>query len=82
MFWAFWGSFFDRVQGVPSGLGLGLVDFNFDCSTVCPTLPRLVGIWQKWLGSWAKWWNTQIKVNQTQAYDQMGKSVTIDSDHV
>ena len=36
LFWAFWGSFFDRVQGVPSGLGLGLVDFNFDCSTVCP----------------------------------------------
>ena len=38
---------------------------------VFPTLPRLVGIWQKWLGSWAKWLNPQSKVNQTKVYDQM-----------
>ena len=42
------------VQGVPSGRRQGLVDLEFDCSTVCPTLPWLVGIWQKWLGRWAK----------------------------
>ena len=29
---------------------LGWVDLNFDCSTVCPILPGLVGIWQKRLG--------------------------------
>ena len=34
------------VQVVPSGRRLGLVDLEFDCSTVCPTLPGLVGIGQ------------------------------------
>ena len=34
----------DFVQGVPSGRRIGFVDLEFDCSTVCPTLPRLVGI--------------------------------------
>ena len=63
------------LQGVPSGQRLGLVDFEFDCSTVSPTLPRLVGIWQKWLGKWEEWRNTQIKINQTQVYDQIGHPV-------
>ena len=35
---------------------------DFECSTVCPTLPGLMGIWQKQLGSWARWWNTELKV--------------------
>ena len=56
---------------------LVLVDLAFYCSTACLTLPQLVGICQKLLGSWAKWWNTQIKVNQTQVYDQMGHPVMI-----
>ena len=67
------------LQGVPSGDRLGFIDSNFDCSTVCPTVPRLVGIWQKWHGSWAKWWNTQMKVNQTQVYDQMKHPVLVTS---
>ena len=54
------------IQGVISGRKLGLVDLEFDCSTVCSTLPRLEEIWQKRLGSWAKWWNPGIKFNQTQ----------------
>ena len=36
---------------------LGWVVMDFDCSTVCPILLGLVGIWQKWLSSWARWWN-------------------------
>ena len=51
------------LQGVPSARGLGLVDLNFEYSTVCPILPRLMAIWQKRLGRWARRWNTQIKVN-------------------
>ena len=35
------------IQGVPSGRRLGLVDLEFDCSTAAPTLPKVVGIWQK-----------------------------------
>ena len=31
------------------------VDLNFGCFTVCPILPGLMGIWQKWLDSWARW---------------------------
>ena len=39
------------LQGVPSARGLGWVDLNFECSTVCPILPMLMGIRQKQLGS-------------------------------
>ena len=39
------------------------VELSFVCSTVCPILPGLLGIWQKRLGRWARRWNTQIKVN-------------------
>ena len=53
------------IECFPSARGLGWVDFNFECSTVCLILPGLMGIWQKRLGSWAKWWNAQIKVNPT-----------------
>ena len=60
------------LQGVPSARGLGWVDLDFEYSTVCPILPGLMGIWQKWQGSWARWWNTQIKVNPTQVHEQMG----------
>ena len=31
--------------------GLGWVDFDFYCYTVCPILLGLTGIWQKHLGS-------------------------------
>ena len=55
-----------HIQGVPSELRLGFVDLDFECSTVCPTLPGLMGIWQKRLGSWERWWDTEIKVNPTQ----------------
>ena len=41
---------------------LGWVDLDFECSTVCPILLRLMGIWQKR----ARRWNTQIKINQIQ----------------
>ena len=34
-----------------------------------------MGIWQKRLGSWASWWNTEIKVNPTQVYEDMGHPV-------
>ena len=57
-----------EVQGVPSELRLGFVDLNIECSTVCPTLLGLMGIWQKRLGSWARWWNTEMKGNPTQVY--------------
>ena len=34
-------------KGVPCARGLaGWVDLNFECSTVCPILPGLMGIWQ------------------------------------
>ena len=65
------------LQGVPSGRRLGLVDLEFDYSTVCPTLLQVVGVWQKGLGTRSKWWSTLIIVNQTQVYDQMGHSVVI-----
>ena len=38
------------------------------CVTVCPILPWLMGIWQKRL-------ETQMKVNPTQAHEQMGHPV-------
>ena len=40
---------FYSVQGVPSELRLGFVDLDFKCSTVCPTMLGLMGIWQKQL---------------------------------
>ena len=67
--------FHTYVQGDSSGCGLGRDDWNSECSTACPILPRLVGIWQKWLGRWAGRWNTQIKVNPTQIHEQMGHPV-------
>ena len=51
------------------------VEMDFECSTVCPILPGLMGIWQKGLGSYAIWWNTEIKVSPTQVYEQMGHPV-------
>ena len=50
-------------------------DLDFECSTVCPTLLGLMGIWQKRLGSWARWGNTEIQVNPTQVYEDMGRPV-------
>ena len=38
---------FITVQGVQYARVLSWVDLNFECSTVCPILPGLVGIWQK-----------------------------------
>ena len=35
----------------------------------------LMGIWQKRLGSWASWWKTEIKVNPTQVYEDMGRPI-------
>ena len=64
-----------HAQGVPCPRKLGFVDLNFECSTVCPTLLGLLGIWQKRLGSWARWWNREIKVNPTQVYEDMGRPV-------
>ena len=58
-------------QGVPSAGGLGFVDLDLEFSTVCPFPPRLMGIWQKRLGSCTRLWNTQIKVNPTQVHDHM-----------
>ena len=56
------------IQGVPFARGLGCVDFNFDCSTVCPILLGLMGIWLKQL-------ETKIKVNTTQIHEQIGHPV-------
>ena len=42
---------------------LGWVDLDFQCSTICLILPRLMGIWQKRLGSRAGWRNNS---NQSQ----------------
>ena len=53
------------------GEDLGWVDFDFSCSTICPILLGLLGIWQNRLGSWARLWNTQIKVNPTKVLGQM-----------
>ena len=56
-------------------LVVGCVNLNFECSTVCPILPGLMGIWQKRLGRWARLWNTQIKVNQTQVHKHVNHPV-------
>ena len=65
------------LQGVPSARGMGRLDLNFDCSIVCPILPWMMGICQKWLGSWARWWNTQIKFNQTHVRVCTGRRSTL-----
>ena len=46
---------------------VGWVDLNFKCSTVCPILSGLMGIWQKWLGRWvtAKSKSTQPRSKST-----------------
>ena len=72
-----------NVKGVPSARGLGLLDLDFEHSTVSPILLRLMGIWQKRLGNWARWWNTerpislrngpQITINHI--HEQMGQLV-------
>ena len=62
-----------KLQGVPCARRLGFVDLDFKCSTVCPTLLGLMEIWQMQLCSWARWWNTEIKFNPTQVYQNMGR---------
>ena len=59
------------LQWQPCPRRLRFVDLDFECSTVCPILPGLMGIWQKRLGSWARWWNIEIKVNPTTVYEDM-----------
>ena len=61
-----------KVQGVPCARRLGCVDFDFECSTACPTLLGLLGIWQKWLGKMVEHRNN---VNPTQVYEHMGRPV-------
>ena len=70
-----------NVQGVPSVHGMGWVDWNFECSTVYPILPGLMGIWQKWRGSWARWWNIRINVIPTQVNEQMEHPVLVEQRH-
>ena len=54
---------------------LSWVDLYFECFTVCPNLPGLMGIRQKGLAMCARWWNTEIQVISTQVRDQMGHPV-------
>ena len=42
------------LQGVPIARGLDWVDLDFECSTVCPILLGLMGVWQKRLCIWAR----------------------------
>ena len=53
----------------------GWVDLAFECSTVCPILQGLMGIWQKRLGRWPRWFNIQIKVKPTQDHEWVGHPV-------
>ena len=32
-------------------------DFDLGSSAICPTQPRRMGFWQKWLNNWARWKN-------------------------
>ena len=66
-----------QYRVVPLPQDLGWVDLDFGCSTVCSILPRLIGIWQKWLCScsWARWWNIQNKVNPTHVSDHQPHTV-------
>ena len=52
--WDIGAIFEGYLQGVPSSRGLGWVDLNFQCSTVCPIRPGLIGVWQKRLGKMAE----------------------------
>ena len=66
----------DRIYRVAHLVAdLGWVDLDFECSTVCPILPGLMGIRQMGLGKYARWWNTEIQVNPAQVRDQMGHPV-------
>ena len=53
------GNFTVQIQhtttnvGVPFPRGLGWLEFDFGPSAVSPILLRMMGIWQKRLGSWA-----------------------------
>ena len=73
-------SFHGRCKA--SHLLVDWVDLNFECSTVCPILPGLVGIWQKRLARWARWWNTQININRTHVLKQMGHPVYMYISHL
>ena len=42
------------LQGDSSDQELGWMDLIFGCSTTCPILLGLMGIWQKWLASCSK----------------------------
>ena len=64
--------FYKYLQGVPIGHRPGLGSLDFDYFPVCQTLPWLMVIWQMWLGSWARWRNSQVKVNPTKVYNQLG----------
>ena len=50
---------------------------GFGCSTVCPILLGLMGVWRKLLAKCARWWNTEIKVNPSQVREQMGHPVEL-----
>ena len=63
------------VQDVSSEMRLGFDDLDFKCSTLYPTLPGLMGIWQKRLDSWARG-TSQIKVNPTQVSAHLGHPVS------
>ena len=56
-----------RAQGGPSarGLGLGWVDFDFGCSTVCHILLEQIIIWQNWLGKMGE--HPKSKSNQAKS---------------
>ena len=57
---------------------LGWGDFDFECSTVCPTVPGLVvGIRLKLLGNKARWWNKKIQVNPTRDRDHQCRPVLV-----
>ena len=56
---------------------LGWVDLDFECSTVCPIMSGLMGIWQKELSKWAKWWKAEIQVNPTQIRDHQGHRLAL-----
>ena len=66
-----------HLQGVPCARRLGWYDVDFECSTVCPILRGLMGIWQRRLVNWARWWNPEIKLNPTQVYEHMGRPVYV-----
>ena len=36
---------------------------------VCPNLFEKMGIWHNWQGTRTRWWNTQIKVDPSQVFD-------------